>query len=1320
MKSIRSLRKVSVALLLLVAFLFQGTWALAGTTGGLSGTVKNAKGAPIAGAKVTVTSPSQQATATTDASGNFNFISLAPDTYTVVVEKSPYQPVTENGITVFADQSYTVGVIMRDLKTIAVLRTSAGTLVKSGTTASVYSINAATQQIEQGAAGGYNLTSAYSAIYSQPGVNSSIGNYGFGQVFYVRGSAYSQVGYEYDGVPVNRAFDNYAASSAANLGNSEVQVYTGSSPAGNSSATLGGFINQVIQIGTYPGFASLTGTIGAPGFRHDLTAEAGGATPNRLFSYYVGVQGTNQTFRTGNNQDFGNLNPDGSNQYGLFTSAFNPTANLLTNFATQGPWATCGATGPPTGAAAFGGIPTCNYYAPFAQTGVLSGGSTITDRENIVNLHFAIPHKKDGGRDDVQLLYNTFGYLSSYNDSVASGLGGLAGLNSAYKGYGGTGGYVSVFYPLFTGQPFNPNYPGYNSQYPDMCAYMYLFSAFGLNSCATSGPSVVPYADSQTLTSGAVFGGPASGASVGNYLFPSSPTNRTANYGISPTLGDGIWNDGSIIKLQYQKNIGSSAYLRVLGYTFYSDWLHNAPAGLSGGLFNLPYPIGYDNPAPDYELSTHTRGFQLQYANQINDKNLVQFTGNYTTATVLRNNNEFWAQPSVVSSYLGTNGNCYDYTTGALSSCTLSGSQGSYQNLQPGTAPAGSPAALAGATWQITRPGLYGPINTVRPQFSNFSLTDEFRPNSKLDLNLGLRYENYKYNMQNMNTPEFNFWFNQFANAYCYDPDTGAPYTTKPSPKSPPSAAGAAAIPNLVAGQNAGMCYQSSTSTAPLLNGAGHQYLHPNGVGGNLLFTANGPSSITKALWSPRVSGTYTFNRDTVIRFGFGRYTQPTETAFEQYSNASGYGAAKFDFTHFWSLGFTTPVHDNPVQTSNNYDFSLEKHLKGTDITLKLTPFYRYTTNQLVSVLLGPNFVSGVNAGTQKTTGIEFAFQKGDPSRNGLSTQLSYTYTHARIKYNNLSNGTNGVDAINSYIISFNQLTSFCKTNPTDARCGNITSAAAANIAPCYLGGSSGGLNGTNTPDTCAVAADITNPYYNTPVQSLLDRNAYYPVYANNPPSTAPDGGLSTAFGPSQFAGFLNYHRNKFTVALNVQLNQGSRYGSPLSVLGVDPRVCGGNQAASGAVGAGSAYAQAADYQTCSASPFTSNGSLAIPDPNIKAFDTVGQYRNPWQINGTLQFGYLVNQKVKATLVLANIFNRCFGGSSTPWSSAYKPGSVVCGYSGNGSYIGSTPGAGYFYGANGADAANGTAGYPNVFNYQYAPVSGALPFQAYLQVNVKL
>src|SRR5690242_17481773 len=89
-----------VAVLLLVAMLAQGTWALAGTTGGIAGTLTDSTtGKPVADAKITASSPSETATATTDAGGRFTFLNLAPDTYALSVNKEGFAPTTVGGVT---------------------------------------------------------------------------------------------------------------------------------------------------------------------------------------------------------------------------------------------------------------------------------------------------------------------------------------------------------------------------------------------------------------------------------------------------------------------------------------------------------------------------------------------------------------------------------------------------------------------------------------------------------------------------------------------------------------------------------------------------------------------------------------------------------------------------------------------------------------------------------------------------------------------------------------------------------------------------------------------------------------------------------------------------------------------------------------------------------------------------------------------------------------------------------------------------------------------------------------------------------------------
>src|ERR1700733_14539448 len=139
--------------------------ARAGTTGGISGVVMVlGSSTPLVGVTVTVTSPSQKAATTTDARGHFAFVSRAPDEYTISLSKSGYEPLSYAGVAVLADAQQTLTLNMRVvLRTIAnVTSRSSSSLVRPGTTADVYSINAAQAQRTAVLGGGGALNSAYS------------------------------------------------------------------------------------------------------------------------------------------------------------------------------------------------------------------------------------------------------------------------------------------------------------------------------------------------------------------------------------------------------------------------------------------------------------------------------------------------------------------------------------------------------------------------------------------------------------------------------------------------------------------------------------------------------------------------------------------------------------------------------------------------------------------------------------------------------------------------------------------------------------------------------------------------------------------------------------------------------------------------------------------------------------------------------------------------------------------------------------------------------------------------------------------------------
>ncbi len=149
----------------------------------------------------------------------------------------------------------------------------------------------------------------------------------------------------------------------------------------------------------------------------------------------------------------------------------------------------------------------------------------------------------------------------------------------------------------------------------------------------------------------------------------------------------------------------------------------------------------------------------------------------------------------------------------------------------------------------------------------------------------------------------------------------------------------------------------------------------------------------------------------------------------------------KYAASNFIGYGFNSPDHELRPDISYNTDFSLEQHLRGSDVSYKATPFYRSTRDQLQAFPIGVGgIVSGFNVGHQTSYGLELALRKGDFARDGFAGQLSYTYTHSRIKYSQFPSGTNVIDSINNYVKDYNAYTSFCGSHPGDARCGTTVS----------------------------------------------------------------------------------------------------------------------------------------------------------------------------------------------------------------------------------------------------------------------------------------
>jgi hypothetical protein len=1027
-----------VAILVILSVVFQGTLVLAGTTGGLTGTVTDvATNQPISGAKVTAASPSQIASTTSDSGGHYNFLDLAPDTYTVSVEATGYQSTLQPGVTVSADNTRVIALsAQKALRTIgSVTARAASSLVKPGITSDVYSVNPTTQAKVAAAGGGGNLDSAWSALSTVPGVSVAPGQNGYigaGPTLSIRGGDYDQIGYQIDGIPVNRAFDNYPSGPASSLGQQELQVYTGAPPAGATSEGISGYVNQVIRTGTYPGFSNVTLASGGPTFYHKASVEIGGETANRRFSYYAGFGGYNQDYRYVDQYNgasisnaFGAPYPYDGNICGPLSQAVAPSC-FVNGVNTQG-------------------FPVLGYQ--------LFSTSQVIDRDNVVNLHYYFPHQ-DGSRDDLQLLYDN-NYLLTNTYSSTADQGGSAFLNA-----------------LGVGTPFYID--GYNMNIKQ--------------------GGFLP-ANYQSLTS--------------TYYFPDTPTH-TFDGPIANNEEDGYGNAQAIEKIQYTKSLGSSAYARVYGYSYYSNWLQTGPS--------CTYAPANCGVSPDYELSAHTRGVNFTIADQINTKNLVQIGGEWTTAGVTRDNNTqmengLYGPSSVntrtaigvlVDSSNPGNGVCYSLA-GVATPCFSSGSglnkAAGYATIGEavgGTIPTPTAGTCGAGACQylVIGNGQYATYNQVQPIFWGASLTDEFRPTSKLTINGGLRLDVYQY--QGADTSggtARQFIYAAYNQEECVSATTG-----------------------LIADKVFGLGLASPAAACPTGYSAAN-FQNPSGV-----------VTETYPVFQPRLGATYSIDPNTVLRASYGRYAQPPNSAFEQYNFLHSEAPQSLYGTYgFQQYGFNSPNHAIPPATSNNYDFSIEHEFPG-QVSVKITPFLRSTANQIEQFYLNraTSFVSGLNVGNQTSRGFEFELDKGDFARQGLSAKLAFAYTNSYIKYNVLSNGTTVLTPVVNAIKAYNAYTK------------------AGGGSPCYTAG--------QAPDPTCAAGDSPNPYYNLPLQDVSQYTNPNSTYA--PYDFIPAGiGLDASQIGYPYVGSLvvNEHLNKLAITPIFQLFAGQRYGDPLTTNGQDP-----------------------------------------------------------------------------------------------------------------------------------------------------------------------
>jgi len=152
----------------------------------------------------------------------------------------------------------------------------------------------------------------------------------------------------------------------------------------------------------------------------------------------------------------------------------------------------------------------------------------------------------------------------------------------------------------------------------------------------------------------------------------------------------------------------------------------------------------------------------------------------------------------------------------------------------------------------------------------------------------------------------------------------------------------------------------------------------------------------------------------------------------------------------------------------------------------------------------------------------------------------------------------------------------------------------------------------------------IPNPYYNNAPQGLLDRNASYVPYDVLP---GPFSSVNSYAVPDVLSLIVNYKHKNLTITPTFTYQDGSYYGSPLTWPGYVPQGC--TQLPS--------LTPDRPGASCGA-----GGLIYLPDPYTGGFDNMGSLREPSQFTANLQISYDVSPRSSLTLILTNLYNKCY------------------------------------------------------------------------------
>jgi hypothetical protein len=294
-------------------------FAAEATTGALYGTVVDVRGTPLADVAISAASPSGTYRATTDARGRFSILGVVADVYTVSAQRQGFEDVETAGVTVLPDERRSLRfTLVPALRTIGHV-TTGGTAFVAGSTSDTFTVSGATARavsppVSTSGLATYLSGTVQGAIASVPGVVLDQ----FANAI-LRGGRIADATFDYDSVPIPQGL---VAEPGGNIVGAQLPTTgiasTTTTLAGYTSQganSLGGVIDQIPAVGTYPGSTTLELGDGIAGgkYQNDSLLILG-ATPNGRLRYAFASTFGSQYFSYGDGSSF---YPSEAATYGL-------------------------------------------------------------------------------------------------------------------------------------------------------------------------------------------------------------------------------------------------------------------------------------------------------------------------------------------------------------------------------------------------------------------------------------------------------------------------------------------------------------------------------------------------------------------------------------------------------------------------------------------------------------------------------------------------------------------------------------------------------------------------------------------------------------------------------------------------------------------------------------------------------------------------------------------------------------------------------------------------------------------------------------------